>query len=61
MPNVVTPTAAAADLPPESVIVTVHAPAATEVTENVALGPVPVAGATVAIPAHVSDSVKRPA
>jgi hypothetical protein len=41
--------------------VTVHAPAATDVTVKVALGPVPVAGATVAIPAHVSDSVKTPA
>jgi hypothetical protein len=28
---------------------------------KVALGPVAVAGATLAIPAHVSDSVKTPA
>jgi len=60
-PKVVTPIAAVAVRSAESVIVTVHDPAATEVTVKVALGPVLVAGDTVAMPAQPSDSVRRPA
>ncbi len=59
-PKVVTPMDAAPNRPPESVTVTVHDPAATEVTLNVPLGPVPLAGETVAIPLHVFDSVRTP-
>jgi hypothetical protein len=44
----------------ESVTVTEHDPAATEVTPNVALGPLPDAGEIVAIPLQVLDCVSVP-
>jgi len=49
---VVTVTLTPTEPPWLSVTTIVHVPAATAVTVNVALGPVPDAGANVAIPAH---------
>jgi hypothetical protein len=52
---VVTYTVSPALCPWLSVTLISHVPAATEVTENVALGPVPEGGVKVAIPAHDGD------
>jgi hypothetical protein len=49
---VVTETFTPTEPPWLSVTTIVHVPAATAVTVNVALGPVPAAGENVAIPAH---------
>lgn len=52
-PTVVTVTDDDAERLPESVTVTVHVPAATEVTVKLPLGPVTLDGDTVAMPLHV--------
>jgi hypothetical protein len=54
-PKVVTLMEAATVCAAESVIVTVQDPALTDVTVNEPLGPVRLAGETVAMPLHVLD------